>query len=217
MNCLKYKITKEEYLQKTKLRVNGIVFKLVCFWWILSIVVILFIFIPLLIKYNYIIDALINLCAIFFIISLMSKKRLIIIRKVKYEINNTRDKLIRKIEWDNENFKIYNNKKNIINSYKDVKNLIESDKIFIINYNKKYKKSFNIIVPKEELYKLDLFDKFRSDVIKNIGENNYKKINIKFNEIHNITKKEYIIIGIIFILALILLCYFILAFSIIFC
>lgn len=207
MNCLKYKITKEEYIQKMNFIVNGIIFKLLCFLGIIFILVLLFIFIPVLIKLNYINDVLVNLCEMILIVILINKKNFILIGRVKYEFVKTKDKLIRKIEWDNENLKIYNNKKNIINSYKDVENLIESDKFFIINYNKKFKKNFNIIVPKGELYKVYLFDKFRNAMIKNIGENKYKKIDVKFNEIKNITKSEYLVIIIILMLILIILYY----------
>ena len=44
-------------------------------------------------------------------------------------------------------------------------------------------------------------------MIKNIGENKYKKIDVKFNEIKNITKSEYLVIIIILMLILIILYY----------
>lgn len=118
-----------------------------------------------------------------------NETNLIRIKLAKYYIRERKHKLERRIMWDRNEFKIYNSDKLIISSYKDIKDMIESDKFLIINYKFKRKNKDNIVIPKEKLYKLNLYDDLKDNVINNIEENKYKKEDVQFIDIENIDIK----------------------------
>lgn len=194
MNVFDYKVLNEEYIKSLELKVKNRYFKLMFFILkVLIIVIVLIEFISFILNiFHFDKSTLLGILTIILGFNILNKKNLKTIKLLKYNRLKKTNKLERKIVWDNNEFKFYNNKKLIINSYSEIKNLIENDKFFIINYEEKYKKNFNIIVPKKELYKKNLLNEFKNSIINKIGENNYKNLDIKLEKYYP-NKREYII------------------------
>lgn len=197
MNLFKYNLTKEEYLRNIELKINNFsLLKIMITINKMMIVVLISLEILILYLNNFSRLDVISTIGIMVIIGQLivaNKTNLIKIKLVKYNLKK-RYKLTRKIEWDNNNFKIYINEKIIINSYNNVKNLIESDEFLVINYREIYKKDSNIMIPKEKLFKDNLFERLKENIINNIGENNYKRIDIEPVNTSYIKKRDYALV-----------------------
>lgn len=208
MNIFEYKISKEEYIKKLEIKLKGFRFIKLMFYIAKIFSVISGIHLILIFGiFNRI--SLYMILIIIFIFLATNKKCLIICRFLGYNIREKRHALVRRIEWDKDGFKIYNNKKLIINSYNDIKNIIESDKFLILNYEFKSKKNYNIIIPKDELDKAGMYEDLKESVINNIGEDKYKDLDVKFFDISNINigTKEYalVLLLVVIVIAIIIL------------
>lgn len=209
MNIFKYKVSKEEYIRNLELKLKKFgLLKLMIF--ISKIIIILMIMLLLLNLYfrsPYVLIFM-EILTITFGLLIVNRKNFIRIKLIKYNILEIKNKLERKLEWDNENFKIYNNKKLIINSYNDIKNIIESDKFLILNYGFKNKNTGNIIIPKDELCEVGIYEDLKESVIKNIGKDKHKNLDVKFFDVSNIGAKDYALVLTLFIILIVIIILF---------
>lgn len=199
MNFIEYKILKEEYIKKLEIKFNRF------FILMFSIIKVLSVIFGIHLILIFGIFNRISLYMIFIIIFVFlatNKNNLIKFKLLKYNIRERRHELIRRIEWDRYEFKVYNNKKLIINSYNDIKNIIESDKFLILNYEFKNKNTGNVIIPKDELCKAGIYEDLKESVINNIGKDKYKNLDVKFFDIVNIGTKEYALVLLLVIIAI---------------